>query len=273
MKMVSASKLSKAQRSINDMLPYSSALTAIFNKAIHAGGSIDTPFTQVRPLRHIALVAFSSDSSLAGAFNLNVIRELRLTIDKYIAIGAENIYLYTIGKKVHEAAMKWECPIVRNFENLAAKPDYTTIAGLAMELVGRFERGEVDRVELIYQHFKSAGSQVITHDEFLPMTLPDASGAAHGAQSGSASHTVQPDYIFEPSREEVIAALLPKSFKLKLYTALLDSNAAEHAARVVAMQTATENADELISELTIQYNKSRQQAITNELLDIMGGKK
>ena len=262
MKMVSAAKLVKAQRSITDMLPYSAALNDIFRKAAGTGG-FDTAYTQVRPLKHIALVAFSSDSSLAGAFNSNVIRELRRTIDRYIDLGAENVYLYTIGKKVHEAAAKWECPIVRNFANLAAKPDYGTIAGLGMELVGRFERGEVDKVELIYHHFRSTGSQVLTHEDFLP--LPP-----HAADDGG--RKVPSDYIFEPSRREILEALLPKSFKLKLYSALLDSSASEHSARVIAMQTATENADKLVGELTIQYNKSRQQAITNELLDIMGGK-
>lgn len=260
MKMVSAAKLTKAQRAITDMLPYSAALNGIFAKAV-AGEGFDTALTVRREVRRVAIVAFSSDSSLAGAFNSSVIRELRRAIDKHIALGAQNILIYAVGKKVHEAAAKWECPIVGEYSWLAAKPDYAAAARLAMHLADRFTAGDIDKVELIYQHFKSAGSQALTHEDFLPMALPVSDGAA-----------VPTDYIFEPSREEVLAELLPKSFKLRMYTTWLDSAASEHAARVVAMQSATENADKLIGELTIQYNKSRQQAITNELLDIMGGK-
>jgi F-type H+-transporting ATPase subunit gamma len=264
MKMVSAAKLNKAQRTVADMLPYSAALNDIFRKVILSEEQFDTPLAQQREVKKVALVAFSSDSSLAGAFNSNVIKELKRTVDGYARLGAQNIYIYTIGKKVYEAVSKWGLPNVQNFVNLATKPDYVVAAGLAMHLIERFSRGEVDKVELIYHHFKSAGAQVVTRETLLPM--------AHPSTDGSKQNTLT-DYIFEPSERKVLEELLPKSFKLKMYAALLDSNTSEHAARVIAMQTATENADNLISELTVQYNKSRQQAITNELLDIMGGKR
>lgn len=263
MKLVSAAKLSRAQRNITEMLPYSNSLNDIFRKAINAEGDFDTPLASQREVRHIAVVAFSSDSSLAGAFNSNVIRELRRVVDAHKGLGSENIYIYTVGKKVYEVAQKWECPIVENFTNLASKPDYGVMADLAMRLIDRYLNGEVDQVVLIYQHFKSTGSQLLTTETLLPMTMPEKEAAATGAL---------PYYIFEPSREDILHTLLPKSFKLKLYTVLLDSNASEHAARVIAMQIATDNANQLVDELTLQYNKSRQQAITSELLDIMGGK-
>lgn len=263
MKMVSASKLIKAQRSTTDMLPYSASLSGILTNIIHAGESPDAAFAQKREVRRVALVAFSSDGSLAGAFNSTVIKTLRRTVDKYLKLGANNIHIYTVGKKVHEAAAKWECPIITEYSHLAAKPDYDAAADLAMHLVDRFRRGDIDKVELIYQHFKSAGAQTITHEDFLPMKPRTA--------DKTTPYNLTTDYIFEPSREEVLAELLPMSFKLRMYAVWLDSAAAEHAARVVAMQTATDNADKLIAELTIQYNKSRQQSITNELLDIMGG--
>ena len=263
MKMVSASKLIKVQRSTIDMVPYSASLNGILANILHAGESPDASFAEKRAVRYVAIVAFSSDGSLAGAFNSTVIKMLRRTIDKYIKLGAKNIHIYTIGKKVHEAAAKWECPIVSEHSHLAAKPDYDTAAALAMHLVDEFRHGEIDKVELIYQHFKSAGTQVLTHDDFLP--IPPRK------EDKSTPYNLTTNYIYEPSRSEVLAELLPMSFKLRMYTVWLDSAAAEHAARVVAMQTATDNADKLIAELTIQYNKSRQQSITNELLDIMGG--
>ncbi len=263
MKMVSAAKLVKAQRNIADMGPYSASLNGILANILHAGESPDAAFAQKREVRRVALVAFSSDGSLAGALNSTVIKMLRRTVDKYIKLGAENVHIYTIGKKVHEAAAKWECHVENEFSHLAAKPSYDAAAELAMHLVEQFRRGDVDKVELIYQHFKSAGAQVLTHEDFLPIKP--------GTVDKTTPYNLATDYIFEPSRWEVLAELLPLSFKLRLYTVWLDSAAAEHAARVVAMQTATDNADKLIAELTILYNKSRQQSITNELLDIMGG--
>lgn len=264
MKMVSAAKLHKAQRVISRMLPYADALNDIMRRTIDADHYYESPLVKKREIKHVALIAISSDSALVGAFNANVIRKLRQTIDNYIDIGSQNIYLYTLGKKVNEAAKKWECPIVKNYTNLSAKPDYDIMASLAMDLIGRYERGEIDKVEMIYHHFKSAGSQILMHEDLLPMTLPEPD------RKGEGPH-MELNYIFEPSYVEVMKELLPKSFKLRLYASLLDSNASEHAARMIAMQTATDNADELIDELTLLYNKSRQQAITNELLDIMGG--
>ena len=165
-----------------------------------------------------------------------------------------------IGRKVAEALVKSGCPIQGDFQHLADKPSFAESADLAQGLMDLFARGEVDRVDLLYHHFKSTASQVLTREVFLPMNLSGEGSASKGG-----------DYILEPSREELLAMLLPKVLRLKLYTVLLDSNASEHAARTMAMQIATDNADELLQELTLMYNKTRQQAITSELLDIVGG--
>ncbi|MDR2813985.1 MAG: ATP synthase F1 subunit gamma, partial [Prevotellaceae bacterium] len=262
MKMVSAAKLNRAQKNIAGMLPYSNAMQHILRSVLSLGSDLETSLSRRRPTERVAIVAFSSDSSLAGSFNSNVAKELRRTLNAYAHLPKEKILIYTIGKKVFEAAGKLGYTVARNFEGLAAKPDYDTLAAFVGELIAQFEAAAIDKVEVIYHHFKSAGYQALTREVFLPLTLEAAQ-----AQKDAPDKKMQPDYIVEPSSAEVFAALLPKSLKLRLYTMLLDSSASEHAARVIAMQLATDNADELITDLTIDYNKSRQQSITNELLD------
>ncbi|GHT13025.1 ATP synthase gamma chain [Bacteroidia bacterium] len=265
MKMVSAAKLNKAQRNIAGMLPYSTALHHVLHSLLLAEGDISTPLAVQRAPQRVAIVVFSSDSSLAGAFNSNVIKELRKAVQQYKHLPQEQVLIYTIGKKVFEAARKQGYTIAQNFEGLAPNPHYDTVSQLADELISLFNSKQLDQVEVIYQHFKNAGSQILTHEDFLPIQLSQV-GTKKAAKAGLLA-----DYILEPSHAELLAELLPKSLKLKLFAALLDSNASEHAARMIAMQTATDNANELVSDLTVEYNKSRQQAITNELLDIVGG--
>ncbi|MDR3350631.1 MAG: ATP synthase F1 subunit gamma [Prevotellaceae bacterium] len=262
MKMVSAAKLNKAQKNISGMLPYSGALHHILRNVLAAGDNFSTPLAEERTPEHVAIIAFSSDSSLAGSFNSNIIKEFRKTLADYKHLPKENILIYTVGKKIFEAARKSGYTVTRNFEGLAAKPDYDTIAAFAGELITLFHRKAIDRVETVYHHFKSAGAQILLRENFLPLTLP---------ATGGAGTKVATNYLLEPLQEAMLAELLPKSLKLKLYTMLLDSHASEHAARVMAMQAATDNAEELLGDLTIAYNKSRQQAITNELLDMIGG--
>jgi F-type H+-transporting ATPase subunit gamma len=266
MKMVSSAKLSRAQRNAAGMLPYSDAMHHILRSVLSVGSDFETSLAKQRTVERVAIVAFSSDSSLAGSFNSNVVKELRKTLSAYAHLPKEKIFIYTIGKKVFEAAGKLGYTVTQNFEGLAARPNYDVLAAFAGELIAQFNAAAVDKVEVIYHHFKSAGSQVLTRDVLLPLTLDEEHDAPNEQDGG-----ILPDYIVEPSANEVLAELLPKSLKLKLYTMLLDSSASEHAARVVAMQLATDNADELIGDLTIDYNKSRQQSITSELLDIIGG--
>jgi F-type H+-transporting ATPase subunit gamma len=263
MKMVSAAKLHHAQRDITNVRPYSEALNRVFGTLLSAEGASDSVLMQRREVRRVAIVAFSSDSSLAGAFNADVVRKVKRACEQYSALPRENIDIYTIGKKVFETLSKAGYTIKENFEGLAAKPDYDAVADLAARLTAQFVAGEIDRAEVIYHHFKSAGSQVLIQEDFLPVAMP--------ADIADTPKSVVADYILEPSKSEVLEKLLPKALRFNLYAILLDSNASEHAARMIAMQVATDNAGDLIAELTIAYNTSRQQAITAELLDMVGG--
>ena len=259
MKMVASAKLHKAQGAITNMLPYERRLHGVLTRLLGAEGAVSC-FTIERKVKRAALVVFSSNSSLCGGFNANVIKQASQWLDEHQALGKENLLVYPVGRKVAEALVKSGCPIQGDFQHLADKPSFAESADLAQGLMDLFVRGEVDRVDLLYHHFKSTASQVLTREVFLPMNLSGEGSASKGG-----------DYILEPSREDLLAMLLPKVLRLKLYTVLLDSNASEHAARTMAMQIATDNADELLQELTLMYNKTRQQAITSELLDIVGG--
>ena len=259
MKMVASAKLHKAQGVFGNMLPYSIALHHVMEALLSS--EFSSPLCDKRPVEKVAVVALSSDSSLCGAFNSNIIRETQKNLEQYRNLPKENVQIYTIGKKVYDALRKNGFSITKNFVNLADKPNYDTIAELAGSLIRQFEKKEIDRVEILYHHFKSAGIQILMNESILPLVLPQPNNIAK----------INTDYILEPSREALLNILIPKSIKLQFYTSLLDSNCSEHAARMVAMQIATDNADDLVNELTIIYNKTRQQVITNELLDIVGG--
>ena len=265
MKMVASAKLHKAQGAITNMLPYERRLHGLLTNLL--GGSEVLVWNTPREVKRIALVVFSSNSSLCGGFNANVIKHATQWLDEHQALGKDNILIYPVGKKVADALSKMGYAIQGNFQHLADKPSFAEAAELAQGLMNLFTRGEVDRVELLYNHFKSTASQILTREVYLPM----ASEVCHPERSEGSRIHQETDYILEPSREELLATLLPKVLRMKLYTVLLDSNASEHAARTMAMQIATDNADDLLQELTLMYNKTRQQAITNELLDIVGG--
>ena len=298
MKMVASSKLHHAQNAIESMLPYEAMLEHILKTFLVSTPDTDTPFDEERPVKRVALLVFSSNSSLCGGFNANVIKLLQQTIDEYHAKGLtdKDIVIYPVGRKVFEAAKKRGYECVYPYPQLADKPNSEECRNIAKELGQKWLKGEFDKVEIIYHHFKSAGSQVLQRNNFLPIdleeelnedTVRDLSSniSTKAAQDylkkkgqtetqKSNSETVTPlndDFIIEPDLHTVLTSLVPKLLHLMVYTALLDSNASEHAARMVAMQTATDNADDLLRSLNLQYNKSRQAAITSELLDIMGG--
>ena len=260
MKMVASAKLHKAQASITNMLPYEQHLSGLLTKLLRDSDMClwNTPRKEVR---RVALVVCSSNTSLCGGFNVTIIKHTLKWIEEHRVLGVGNLLLYPIGKKVADALQKQGFSIQGDFQHLADKPSFNEASTLAQHLMELFSKGEVDRVELLYNHFKSMASQVLTHEVYLPMPTS-------GTQSASNN---QADYILEPSRKELLAMLLPKVLRLKLYTVLLDSNTSEHASRTMAMQIATDNADGLLQELTLMYNKTRQQAITSELLDIVGG--
>jgi len=267
MKMVASAKLHKAQGAITNMLPYERSLHRLFTNFLN-GGDVQSCYIVAREVKRIALVVFSSNSSLCGGFNANVIKHTTQWLDEHQCLGKEQILIYPVGKKVADALVKQGYAVQGDFQHMADKPSFSEASALAQQLMDMFEKGKVDRVELLYNHFKSTASQILTHEVYLPLqTCPPDDQREEGARE----RKEETDYILEPSREELLATLLPKVLRMKLYTVLLDSNASEHAARTMAMQIATDNADDLLQELTLMYNKTRQQAITNELLDIVGG--
>ncbi len=269
MKMVASAKLHKAQGRIENMLPYQRKLNEILTNFLSTDATIESPYTDERPVGRVAIVAFSSNSSLCGAFNSNVAKMLERTLEEYQSLGRENIQIYPVGKKVEEAVKKLGFVPQGSYQEMADKPSYMQAYELAGTLMKEFLEGRGDKVELVYHHFKSTGSQILTRDEYLPINLDKVAEEATESTAGKSSFNN--DYIVEPSAARLITELLPKVLSQKIYTVLLDSNTSEHAARMLAMQAATDNANELIQDLTKQYNKSRQQAITNELLDIIGG--
>lgn len=269
MKMVASAKLHKAQGRIENMLPYQRKLNEILTNFLSTDVTVESPYTNERPVERIAIVAFSSNSSLCGAFNSNVAKMLERTLEDYKSLGRENILIYPVGKKVEEAVRKLGYEPQGSYQEMADKPSYVQAYELAGLLMKEFLEGRIDKVELIYHHFKSTGSQVLTRDKYLPINLEKV--AEEATEATVEKSRFNNDYIVEPSAARLIAELLPKVLSQKIYTVLLDSNTSEHAARMLAMQAATDNANELIQDLTKQYNKSRQQAITNELLDIIGG--
>ena len=296
MKMVASSKLHHAQTAIQNMVPYENLLEHILKSFLVTVPEIQNEFEEMRKVKRVALVVFTSNSSLCGGFNNNVLKLLQNAIDEYTAAGVEDIVVYPIGRKGEEYAGKRGLRVAGSFLALADKPNAGDCASISQELRDKFVAGEVDRVELIYHHFKSAGNQILTRKTFLPIDLATenigrendrdlSSNVAtakaqeylrkrrtdEGKQASASAHAINDNFIVEPDLDAVLSSLIPKELNLQVFTALLDSNASEHAARMVAMQTATDNADELLRVLNLQYNKSRQQAITNELLDIVGG--
>ena len=266
MKLVASAKLRKAQQTIEGMRPYERKLQGMLDHLVASGAKLSGEYTRTpaagadAPGQRVALVAFASNSSLCGAFNANAVRLAQETIRSY---GDADVTVYSVGRKMADAMRKIGKPSPTDYQKLADKPSYAPAAELAEKLMEDFLAGRLDRVDLVYNHFVSSGKQVPVRETLLPMTPVLSSGAE--------VEKAEVDYILEPSASALLADLVPKSLRLKFYTALLDSNASEHAARTVAMQTATDNGEDLLQELTLQYNKSRQQKITSEILDLAGG--
>ena len=278
MKLVASAKLRKAQQTIEGMRPYERKLQGMLDHLVASGAKVSGEYTRTpaegAPKQRIALVAFASNSSLCGAFNANAVR---LTLETIRSYGDADVTVYSIGRKMADSMRKAGHPSPADYQKLADKPSYAPAAELAEKLMADFLAGRLDRIDLVYNHFVSSGKQVPVRETLLPMGEIQMAGQAGHDARGDGQENVIPgltgdlDYILEPSASALLADLLPKSLRLKFYTALLDSNASEHAARTVAMQTATDNGEDLLQELTLQYNKSRQQKITSEILDLAGG--
>ena len=257
MKQIASAKLHQAQSHTGHTLAYAQQLANLMGELRTVVEHCTSPFTEVRPVQCVAIVACASDTGLCGSFNANVWKQLSARLTAYQRQGVE-VRLFPIGRKIAHELQKAGYPFDSQSETIGSAPTYEAAATFADRLMNRFREGELDRVELLYHHFKNSASQQLTEQTFLPLTLPP-----------SALPTGQT--LLEPSAEELLALLLPRWLRFSLYSVLLDAFTAEQAARMIAMQIASDNASDLLQTLTHQYNKSRQQAITNELLDIAQG--
>ncbi len=257
MKMVSAAKLKKAQDAIVQMRPYSNKLTELLQNLSATLDSDDGgEFTQQRDINKVLIVAISSNRGLCGGFNSNVIKEVtRIAKENY---AGKDVSILTIGKKGNDILSK-QYSIYKFESDLYDDLTFENSAVFAEDLMEQFAKGEFDHIELVYNRFKNAATQLITHEQYLPIATAEETDEASA------------DYIFEPNKEEIVKGLIPKSLKMQLYKAIRDSYASEHGARMTAMHKATDNATELRDDLLLVYNKARQASITNEILEIVGG--
>ena len=257
MKMVSAAKLKKAQDAITAMRPYAEKLTELLQSLSSTlDGDAGGQFTVQREVKKVLLVAITSNRGLAGAFNTNVIKQVRVVAESY---QGKQVDVFAIGKKGNDVLKKTNNVIYTNndvFDNLT----FEKVAEIAEMLTEKFISGEYDKIEIVYNQFKNAATQIIQTEQFLPLAPVKNSEPVKAL-----------DYIFEPQKEEIVLTLIPKSLKTQLYKSIRDSFAAEHGARMTAMHKATDNATELRNQLKLTYNKARQAAITNEILEIVGG--
>lgn len=261
MKMVAAAKLHRTQREAAALVPYSEELQGIVTHLVDGGGVGRIALAEERGVERVTIVGFASNSTLCGAYNANVGREV-VAVRRGYALPDESVRVVAMGRRLGVELAKGGVVFEEGDGELSEKPNYADLRSVAEGLMADFLEGRTDRVELVYHKFLSAGNQRLVCERLLPVELPQgAEGVKHD----------EIPYILEPSREELVASLLPRQVSLKLYTAALSALASEHAARMIAMQAATDNADDLIGELSVEYNKQRQQAITTELLDIMGG--
>lgn len=266
MKMVSAAKLRKAQNAVLQMRPYAQKLAEILDNISSGLDNMDElVYTRQRQVEKVAIVVITSNGGLCGAFNTNVVKlAIALAKDKYPhQLASGNVHFYCIGKKGAELLKSRGYAATASYNEIYTKPSYEKIASVASGFMDNFAGGRYDAVELVYNKFKNAASQMVSHEQYLPVD----------ASAGQKSNTVATnnDYIFEPSKEYIVKELVPKSLRIKFYQTILESIASEHGARMTAMHKATDNAGEFLKALKLDYNKARQASITNEILEIVSG--
>ena len=259
--MVSAAKLKKAENATLSFVPYKTKLSeALSNYLGSLEGTVSIPLAESREVKKVALIAFTSSSGLCGVYNSNVCKLFKKAYDEYAeTLGKENVISILAGKKINDYAKKFQIAVEKQFDPVTERPSYDMAIALGDEMVKLFLDHKVDRVEVIFNHFKNAGVQTPQREVILPLktdTLPTAQSL---------------DYLVEPGKEAFVNALVPKVIRTAFYSIMLDAHTAEHGARMTAMHIASDNADQLSQELKIQYNKARQNVITNELIDIVGG--
>ena len=264
MKMVAAAKLRRSQDRIQQMRPFAKKLSAILQNlsSAQAGDAGDNWYSKVREEKNILIVAISSDRGLCGSFNSNVFKGVvKLINEKYEAQAKKGyVTVLPIGKKALEFFTKRKTGIVGDYSTVLSSISFESVSKAAEFMMNAFQTGKYDKIEIVYNEFKNVATQILRTEQFLPVLPPKADAKA-----------AEIDYIYQPDREEIVTGLIPKSLKVQLFKAVLDSNAAENGARMTAMDKATENAGELLKELRLTYNRSRQAAITKEILEIVGG--
>jgi F-type H+-transporting ATPase subunit gamma len=259
MKMVSAAKLRRAQEKIVQMRPYSQKLTAILNNVSAASeGDSDIVFAAKREVKKVLLIPVTSDKGLCGAFNTNILKATNLAIKEQFE-GAE-ITVLPLGKKAYEYFKKSNYQVIDTYFGVFQQLTFDTVKEAATYAMDGFLAADYDQVVLVFNEFKNVATQVVRVEQFLPMAQQEGEVAA-----------TETDYLLEPSRTYIIEELVPISLRIQFYKAVLESNASEHGARMTAMDKATENAGELLKELKLMYNRTRQAAITNEILEIVAG--
>jgi len=265
MKMVSAAKLRKAQDKIVRLRPYVNKLQEILAGLTQslAEREVENIYGRISHPEKILVVVITSNRGLCGAFNANIIKEARRVVaEKYKdQFSKGNVVFLTIGRKGWDYMRKQKLNMLPEQNALLNDLTFDNVSVVAGDIMNSFVRGEYDRVEIIYNHFKNAAVQIITDEQFLPLESIPAGKAK----------SIPVDYIYEPSEEEIVRELIPKSLKIQFYRAVLDSFVAEHGARMTAMHKATDNATQMIKDLTLQYNKARQAAITNQILEVVSG--
>ena len=266
MKMVAAAKLRRAQDNIIRMRPYAQRLNTILaNLTRTADDDTVSEYGVVREVRRVLVIAITSDRGLAGAFNSNVFKGVNALIaERYANLPAASIAVLAIGKKAHDYYSR-RGPVVGNFTHVFAKLSFETVREAADVAMDGFRHGSYDEVVMVYNEFRNVATQVIRTEQLLPLVPVEAPATA------TAPPTANVDYLFEPNKEEIVLTLIPQSLKIQLYKAVLESNASEHGARMTAMDKATDNAGELLKALKLTYNRTRQAAITTEILEIVGG--
>ncbi|WP_210462140.1 ATP synthase F1 subunit gamma [Rufibacter roseolus] len=265
MKMVAAAKLRRAQDNILRMRPYAQRLNSILSNLSQVNGEAgENVYSQKRDVQRVLIIAVTSDRGLCGAFNSNVMKAVNnLVNERYSAqAAAGNIEIMAIGKKGHEYFNKRNMPMAGDFTGVFGNLSFETVRVAAEQAMEGFRAGRYDQVDIVYNEFKNVATQIIRTEQFLPI---------QENTTEQANVNTNLDYIFEPSKEEIIEQLIPKSLKIQVYKAVLESNASEHGARMTAMDKATENAGELLKQLKLTYNRTRQAAITTEILEIVGG--
>lgn len=256
MKMVSAAKSKKAQEAIHAMKPYANTLGNLLKSLKSALGTTNPFLPREKGEKRILVVAITSDRGLCGAFNSTIVKHTLSLLEKY---EGKEVEILTIGKKGNDI-LKKTGKVSRYCEGFFDRMDFQKVADLAQELMDAYTKGTYDRIILVYNSFKNVATQILTEEVFLPLQL-----------TTTEEEQEESDFIYEPSAEAIIEGLIPKHLKLQLYKGLRDSLAAEHGARMTAMHKATDNASTLRDELTLTYNKARQTAITNEILEIVSG--